>query len=237
MNNFRNLVFSLAVLAALVGACAAQEGRNFPTSNTQPKLIFYGGDVNPDDPNAYAFANGNTLAVLAQTYGCVSIPYTKSFYVSGFLFNIVANVQSGMIFDPMTATYDVRRTIGTGHGGLDVKSGTAALTLTPTGRMPFGETEYSAVIMLPGALKVDAGGAWCINVTPQCTDQANPLCSQVEFFVDNTTQRTNAINPKVELPQYLWVYSTALGYNWDNWCSLGLNAEQCAYLSFGIYGY
>jgi len=103
--------------------------------------------------------------------------------------------------------------------------------------MPFGETEYSAVVMLSGAMKLPRGGEFCINVTPQCTDQSNPLCSTVEFYVDNTTQQTNAIRGEFELDQAIWAESPFYGYNWENWCSLGLNAEQCGYLSFGIYGY
>lgn len=222
---FRRLFLSFA-LATLTTACTAQ------------KLAFYGGDVSPDDPNAYAFPNGNTLLVPdTHTYGCISIPYNRTFYASGLLFNVVANVQEGTVFDPMVATYDVRRSIETGEGGIDMRSGTAPIYLTPTGRTPFGETEYSAVVRLHKPMQVPADGEWCMNVTPQCTDASNSVCSQVEFFVDNTTQRTNAINPQVELDEEIWVNSSYFGYDWVNYCNLGLNAEQCGYLSFGVFGY
>lgn len=237
---FRNLILA-GLLVGLIAVAAAQNPNHIFPSAPQPnlgKLIFYGGDVNADDPNAYAFPNSNTLAVPnTRTYGCLEVPQTRTFSVTAILFNIVANVQQGQIFDPMTATYDIRRSIEPGDGGLDMRSGTASVTFTPTGRLPFGETEYAMLATLNGGIKVPYPGEWCINITPQCTDESNPLCSQVEFYVTNTTQRTNAVNPKIEPPQVIWAESPFLGYDWANWCTLGLNSEQCSYLSFGVYGY
>lgn len=224
----RNLVFSILTLLLAANFAIAQ----------QHNLLFYGGDVNPDDPNAYAFPNGNTLAQPdTHTYGCFTIPYTQNHpRAGGFLFNVTASGgQDGNIFDPMVATYEVHRTIGDGNPGIVLTTGTAPILVTPTGRVLNGMTEYAVQLFFSGSKRFPFGGAYCINVTPQCTNADNANCSTVQFFVDNTDQ-TNAIRKKIELPQYLWVYSPSLGYNWVNWCELGLNQEQCSWMSFGVYG-
>jgi hypothetical protein len=95
-------------------------------------------------------------------------------------------------------------------------------------------TEYTVNMSFGGSKKIPTGGAYCMNITPQCTNPNNPNCSVVSFFVDNTTQRTNAVHPHAELDHDLWVKSDVLGFNWTNWCET-LNLDQCADMSFGIY--
>jgi hypothetical protein len=221
-------IFVFTAIAVLTITAAAQ-GQT---------LGFYGGDVNPDDPNLYQFPNGNTLAQPdTHTYGCITIPHDRVFRSSGMMFNVTANVDDdpAKLFDPMVATYEVHRAIGTGVPGIILKVGTAPISVIPTGRTVNGETEYTVQLLFGGSKELPGGGPYCVNITPQCTNPNNPNCSIVSFYVDNTTQRTNDVNGQVEIFEGLWAKADVLGYNWVNWCATGLNAEQCGYMSFGAY--
>ena len=205
-----------------------------------PRLIFYGGDITPNDPNAYAFPNGNTLMVPdTTTYGCVGAPNGISLIITGLLFNQVANIQTGTIFDPPTATYDIRRDITVGNGGIDLVHGSGPQTAVPTGRMPFGYVEYATSVMFTSPIPVRHGGAYYLNLSSQCTDSSNENCANIQFFVDNTTQQTNGINTQLEPSLRLYINSDYFGYNWEPACEVdgGLNNQQCSYLSFGVYGH
>ena len=205
-----------------------------------PRLIFYGGDITPNDPNAYAFPNGNTLMVPdTTTYGCVGAPNGISLIITGLLFNQVANIQTGTIFDPPTATYDIRRDITVGNGGIDLVHGSGPQTAVPTGRMPFGYVEYATSVMFTSPIPVRHGGAYYLNLSSQCTDSNNENCANVQFFVDNTTQQTNGINTQLEPSQGLYVNSDYFGYKWEPGCGVEgiMNDQQCSYLSFGVYGH
>ena len=203
---------------------------------TAAKLIFYGGDINVDDPNAYSFANGNTLLVPnTATYGAVVASKEKGLVVTGLLFNEVANVQTGKIFDPAIATYDVRKYVMQGNGGVEMAHGSGPQSAVPTGRMPFGFVEYAVSVRFAKPL-VPQSGTYYLNLSSQCTTESNQNCSLEQLFVDNTTQQTNAINPNWEPEEDLYINSDYFGYIWQNWCSLGLNSQQCGYLSFGVYG-
>src|SRR5580692_3204420 len=145
-----------------------------------PRLIFYGG---------------NTLTVPdTTTYGAVGAPNGISLIITGLLFNQVANIQTGTIFDPAWATYDIRRDITPGNGGVSVVHGSGPQTAIPTGRMPFGYVEYATSVMFQSPITVRNGGGYYLNLSSQCTDSNNENCANVQFFVDNTTQQTNGIN-------------------------------------------
>ena len=130
----------------------ASRGTSTPTwgiPSVPSTIIFYGGDINVNDPNAQGFANGNTLAVAnSQTYGAVTAPKGSKVTVSGIFANNEVNVSGGTPFDPATGTYDIRIKVSEGVGGTSVASGSGAQTAVPTGRDPFGDantlTQYSS---------------------------------------------------------------------------------------------
>jgi hypothetical protein len=78
-----------------------------------------------------------------------------------------------------------------------------------------------------------------VNESPQCTDSGNSICSDLQYFASNTTQKTGSINGEAQPTRQMFFNSAFFGFTWTNWCdpSLGQNPQQCADLSFGIYGH
>jgi hypothetical protein len=63
-----------------------------PPSICHP-CLFYGGDINGDDPNAESLADGNTLlAPDTETLGAVIVPEGRQVVVNGLFFNLVTNI-------------------------------------------------------------------------------------------------------------------------------------------------
>lgn len=204
------------------------------------QLIFYGGDLNESDPNQYAFGNGNTLLVPnTTTYGAVATPKGSKVVATGILFNQVPTVLSGTVFDPATATYDIRANVAEGNGGVDVISGSGTQTATLTGRKLFNYyPEYATSVNFTKPLTPSFGVTYWVNMTSQCTDSSNTNCSALQIFADNTTEQTNGINSSLQPSSQVFFNSAFFGFTWANWCdaSFDTNAHQCQYLSFGIYG-
>ncbi len=200
-------------------------------------LIFYGGDVNASDPHVNAYPNGNTLLVPnTTTYGAVTVPANSKVVASGVLFNQIAILQ-GDIFDPATATYDVRIGVSEGNGGTSVLSGSNHQYSQTTGRMPFSYVEYATSVAFTQRFTPTPGTTYWVNLSSQCTDSSNSLCTGLQFFEDNTTQKTNGINANVQPAYQAFFNSAFFGYNWPNVCDLvGGESPLCEYLSFGIYG-
>ena len=204
---------------------------------TPPSLcnpcVFYGGDLNPTDPNAAGLSDENTFYVSdSSTYAALTIPAGSTVVVKGALFN----VQASAAFDPMTATYDLRTGISEGNGGSSLASGTAKLKVVATGRSFNGTYEYTIAVKIP-KLTLPSGEYW-FNITPTCLNTLDGSCYIQRQFASNTTQGANNIHGSWQPPNSAYLNSSSLGYAWANWCdsSLGLNQIQCAALSFGVIG-
>ncbi len=235
-------VFSLAAMAADGAHMTASKAGNASASrSTAPywgvpsvpsTILFYGGDINVNDPNAQGFANENTLLVSqAQTYAAVKAP--SKVVVGGTFGN---NAGFGAFFDPAQGTYDIRINVKEGSGGTSVAHGTATQTATATGRDPFGLIEYTTAVSFAKALTASAGTTYWINETPQCTNSGDSNCSGAEYFLSNTTQETNGVNASAQVANQIFFNSTYFGFTWANWCdsSLGQNTAQCARASVGV---
>jgi len=202
--------------------------------------LFYGGDVNPNDPNVQGFANGNTLLVpTTTTYGAVKVPATGHYVGTGLFFNQEPTQSGGTLFDPATGTYDVRTGVASGVGGSSVAHGSNTQTATATGRLPFGLTEYTTSVNFTSPLTAQDGKTFWLNESPQCTNSANSLCGVMQYFFSNTTQKTGSVNGSAQPSGMLFFNSAFFGFTWTNWCdpSLGQNAQQCADGSFGVLGH
>lgn len=217
---------------------------NMPASAA--KLLFYGGDGNPSDPNQDGFANGNTSLVAdTTTYGAVTSPKSKV-VATGVLFNQVPTCDeftcTGTVFDPATGTYDIRTGVSEGVGGTSVASGSGPQTATATGRTYgyFGgsEAEYSTSVLFTKPLTPAEGVTYWLNESPQCTDASNSNCATEQFFANNSPEGTNSINGKYQPSYQIFFNSAFFGYTWENWCTLlGTgNATICQDLSFGVSG-
>jgi hypothetical protein len=205
-----------------------------PPSLCSP-CLFYGGDINTGDPNAAGMSDENTLLILggSSTYGAVNIPTGVTATVYGILFN----VQADAAFDPLTATYDVRTGVSEGNGGTSIGSGTGAAVVVPTGRNFIGLNEYTVAVSWSTPLTLTSGEYW-FNVTPQCLNTNDGSCSAFRQFFSNTTQGANDIHGNWQPAHELFLNSSFFGFTWANWCdsSLGFNANQCGYGSFGLRG-
>jgi len=235
-------VFSLSAMAASgTHLTASKAGSASASRSTAPvwglpsvpaTIIFYGGDINVNDPNAQGFANGNTDVVSsAQTYAAVKAPTGSRVVVSGTFGN---NSAFFGYFDG-EGTYDIRTGVTDGNGGSSLVHGTATETEVATGRDPFGLIEYTTSISFPRNLTATAGTTYWVNENPQCV--SNPNCEDGEFYyLSNTTQETNSVNGSAQVASQLYLNSNYFGYTFTNWCdsSLGQDAEQCARASFGL---
>lgn len=249
----KTTLFAAALVVALsLSAAAAQKkppmsqhtagNPNFqsaPPYGVPPTLcdpcLFYGGDLNPSDPNAAGLSSENTILIPgSSTYGNFNVPSGMSVTVSGVLFNIQADAN----FDPLTASYDIRQGVSEGDGGTDLATGTVAAQVAATGRNFLGLNEYTVAVQLSTPLVLGAGDYW-FNVTPNCTNgNQDGSCSVGRFFVSNVTGRTNSIHGAGEPGGQMFLNSSFFGFTWANWCdsSIGLNPKQCNSLSFGIMG-
>jgi hypothetical protein len=247
----KKIPFALTLVAALSLSAAAQDAKTpAPTldrhrdasacdagSGLPSGLVFYGGDVNFNDPNGQAFANGNTLGVPnTTTYGAVRVPETTHGMITGVLFALDAISTGSNDFDPATATYDIRTGVSEENGGTSVAGGSGPLSLSLNGKCP--SIFWAASVTLTSPLTVTPGTTYWVNLSPQCTDSGNQNCQGEPFYVVNTTQETNGIHASVQPPGQMFFNSAFFGYTWANWCdpSLGQNAESCARLSFGLMG-
>jgi hypothetical protein len=195
--------------------------------------VFYGGDLNPSDPNAAGFSDENTLFIPgSSTYGEVDIPSGTTLTVKGAL----VNVQASAAFDPKTASYDIRTGVSEGNGGTSIASGTTNIQISATGNNFIGLNEYSVLVVFPPVTLTS--GAYWVTVTPNCTNTLDGSCSVFRMFVSNTTSRTNALHESWQPAHEMFLNSAFFGFTWANWCdaSLGLNQTQCGYLSFGLLG-
>jgi len=245
----KKTVFATTLIAALSLTAAAQKkpamwlartgSSEEPqwASGTPPALcrpcLFYGGDLNPNDPNAIGLSDENTLYVTgSSTYAAYNVPNGVRARVTGILVNLLASVN----FDPKIASYDIRTGVVEGSGGTSIASGTAKITVALTGRTYLGMNEYSVLVRLPAAQYLEEGEYW-FNVTATCTNGATDgSCYVGRIFLSNTTQDTNGISADAQPTGSMYVNSSFFGLTFVNWCNLGLNSSQCGAASFGLTG-
>jgi len=208
------------------------KGAAVPPPSCNP-CLFYGGDLNPTDPNADGFSSVTTpLVTGSNTYGAATIPAGPNANVTGILFNILATAA----FDPFTANWDIRQGVSEGNGGTDVASGSGSIGVAATGRNAFGLQEYTITVTFSTVTLVP--GEYWFSMQPQCTSTLDGSCTVFRQFASNTTQETNAVNGGWQPDGEMFLNSSYFGFTYANWCDsdFGLNAQQCDWLSFGLVG-
>ncbi len=136
----------------------------FTVSAFADTLYFYGGDIDPNNPNVNGLANENDAIVGGNPYGAatyqnfvVSSPIT----VGGLFTNNLSQLS------PTAGYWEIRSGVSEGNGGNLIASGTGAVTNNPTGRSAFGYTEYQNLV---SGLSVSlAAGTYWEAVVPVCT--------------------------------------------------------------------
>ena len=259
--------FFAAIFIAIFSLAATAQDASLPDNNlatqsstpfwglpqTTGKILFYGGDASATDPNTFVFDNENTVNFAAtSTYAAIKVPANVT--VSAMFINSIAYPYPP-VFDPLTATYDIRTGVSEGNGGTEVASGSGTLTSVPTGRTILGSyPEYTLTVRFEKPVALKAGKTYWANLTPQCTNDNDANCTGAggvrgkgptddvsgsqTYFVDNTTEETNGVNASAQVAGQIYFNSPYYGINWQNWCTNGvegeLNSKQCARLSFGF---
>jgi hypothetical protein len=174
----------------------------FATAQCGFACAFYGGDFDPDDPNANGLANETDAIVGGSPYGAATYQ-NFSFSESTTVIGLFSNNLSGL--NPSTGYWEIRRGVSEGNGGTLVASGTGAITQTATGRSGFGLTEYRDEIDHVN-IAFEAGEYW-MAVVPNDPNNAN------RSFNSNTFGM-NAVGQQVSNQQY-W-NSAFFGANFTN---------------------
>ena len=131
----RNVALCLLVLLPFAISAVAQCGGCY----------FYGGDFDPNNPNANALANETDAIIGGEPYGAATY---QNFVLTngggwgplGFFTNDLSSL------NPTSVYWELRAGVSEGNGGTLLLSGTAtgnAFINTPTGRSGFGYTEYT----------------------------------------------------------------------------------------------
>lgn len=156
------------------------------TLSKQHSCVYYGGDINSNDPEENGFSNENAFSFGdSWTYNEINSPIAVK--VSAGFTN---NLQTFGVIDPETANWDFRIGVTNGDCGTSVGSGTNAAQLYATGRSAFGYTEYELLTTTP--VTIPKGAVW-FDVQPNCTNANNPHCLTGSYFLSDTNG-LNAIN-------------------------------------------
>jgi hypothetical protein len=240
MKSITTILFAGGLLAMFSLASLAQDSRaaSSPTwgiPSVPGTIVFYGGDINVNDPNAQGFNNGNTLlAPQSAVYAPVTAPKSGKIVVSSVFVNQSPSITSGKVFDPPTATYDVRTGLSEGNCGTSLASGSGSQTAVLTGRSPFGFPEYTTTVSFAHSLTAKNGTTYWFNESPQCTNSANGNCSSEQFYFSNTTQQTNGVNANAQPKGQMYSAGASLGTDCHNVCDGSQNSQQCAWGSWGL---
>jgi hypothetical protein len=168
-----------------------------PPSYCNP-CLFYGGDLDPNNPAADTFANENILpgdsALISQIYSPFRVPKGQTWTVTGLFINSLAYPTA---LDPVKTPWEIRKGIplAGGNGGKLVAHGSAKGTMAVTGRNINGTPEYTILVNLKKPVVLKAGLYW-ENVTPQCTNPSNSQCTAEGFtgFLESDMETQGGFN-------------------------------------------
>jgi hypothetical protein len=168
-----------------------------------PGTLFYGGDLDLNDPNQNGLANENDAIVGGNPYGAATyqnFTLNSSSTATGLFTNNLSQLT------PTSGYWEIRSGVSEGNGGTLVASGTGNVTNTPTGRSDFGYTEYrNEVDGLSVAL--NGGTQYWMSVVPVCTS-----CAGRSF--NSNTDGLNSIGSQQSDNQYF--NSPFFGTNFTN---------------------
>lgn len=105
-------------------------------------ILFYGGDIDPNNPNADALSNErNTSVTQSSIYQNFIVPVGQTWTIDRLWSNDLMNTTVS------AADWEIRSGVSEGNGGTLIASATdVAATQTATGRSAFGLTEYTVQV-------------------------------------------------------------------------------------------
>ena len=151
------------------------------------QTLFYGGDFDPNNPNANGLANENDAIVGGNPYGAATYQNftlsTGSTVTGLFTNNLNQNT-------PTNGYWEIRSDVSEGNGGTLIASGTGAITNSPTGRSGFGLVEtHNEVDGLNVAL--NGGTEYWEAVVPVCTTCGGRTFNSNTFGLNSVGTQTN----------------------------------------------
>ena len=202
--------------ARLPGSAISLSSPHACTLEKSHPCVYYGGDIDPNDPEYNGLSNENDLFIANSfTYNEVAAPVAAK--ISAAFSN---NLSTYGVIDPKTATWDFRTGVSEGNGGTDIKSGDTAAEFTATGRNEFGYNEYE--LLTGTSVSVPKGDVF-YNVTPNCTNSSDPDCTSDPRYFESDTDGLNGINSKYTVTSNNGMgpvfESTFFGINWGSWCN------------------
>jgi len=184
-----NKLASLALLALLLFAAAARASAQCPSG-----CLFYGGDFDPNNPNANGLSNENDAIVGGNPYGAA----TYQNFVSGEAWNITGLFTNNLsTLTPSGGYREIRSGVSEGNGGTLIASGTESggnFSQAPTGRSGFGYTEYTDLVT-----------GLNVNLSPDMYWEAVvPICRTCEAraYNSNSLEGLNAVGTQVSDQQF-----------------------------------
>ena len=187
------------------------------TLSKQHPCVYYGGDIDPNDPEENGLSNENTLFIGGSwTYNEVNVPGPLKIFAA-----FTNNLSTYGIIDPKTANWDFRIGVSEGNGGTDIGYGTSPAEFMATGRSAFGYAEYELLTRTP--LSLPKGNVW-FDVQPNCTNPNDPECNQDDpRYFESDTDGLNGINSKFTVtsndgmgPTYYGLLGDAYFFSWCN---------------------
>ncbi len=168
--------------------------------------LFYGGDFDPNNPNADGLSNETDAIVGGSPYGAATYQnFTPPFSQTAY-FSLFSNNLSGL--NPTTGYWELRIDVSEGNGGTLVASGTSAMTQTATGRSGFGYTEYRDEVD-DLKLSLTGGTQYWFAVVPNDLNNGNAKRSY-----NSNTFGVNSVGTQISNQQY-W-NSAFFGTNFTN---------------------
>jgi len=126
-------------------------------------LYFYGGDMEPDNPDSRALANENDATVGGDPYGSATY---QNFYAQSNISVTALFTNNLLSITPDSGYWEIRSGMSENNGGTLIASGSGPITDDPTGRMRAGYTEYHNQVA--ASVNLAAGQYW-FAVVPVCT--------------------------------------------------------------------
>ncbi len=171
--------------------------------------LFYGGDFDPNNPNANALANENDAIVGGNPYGAAT--YQNFIVQPGGSFAHALFTNNLSTLNPSTGYWEIRTGVSEGNGGTLVASGSGVMTHVPTGRSGFGYSEYRDEMDGMNVF-LNAGEYWFALVPNDPND--------VNRSFNSNTFGLNAMGEDV--PNQQFFNSAVLGANFTNANNLGV---------------
>ena len=224
----------LKVLCALAVAVAVASFVPKPAvaGTAQPSYcnpcLFYGGDLNPSDPNANGLANEMDLTVAQSAiYTPFVVPSGQTWNISGLFTDNLMNISA------LSANWEIRSGVSSGNGGTLLFSGSSnSPTVTDTGINDFGFEDFAVAVTGLSGIQLTAGTYW-LSVVPVCLDPNNSNCAGRSFQAD--TDGTNAFGPPEPQNDAFW-NSSSFNMNFTLINTQNVGADIDSTMSGGVIG-